>query len=109
MDKKQDTQNPMNAATKNVQSGAPKIEVEIEEKPARHTPDPTAVDRPGFDIGGSTGDTTAGAGLGLGVNAGERRSDRSLPGRRAGATLSIPHWSGPTPQRPPSSDKDKLS
>ena len=106
MDNKQDTQK---AATKNVLSSAPDIEVEIEEKPARRTADPSPVDRPGFDIGGSTGDTTAGAGLGLGVNAGERRSDRSLPGRRAGATLSIPHWSGPTPQGPPSSDKDKLS
>ena len=109
MDSKQDTQNAMKATAKNVQSGAPNTEVEIKETPARHIPDPGAVDRPGFDIGGSTGDTTAGTGLGLGVNAGERRSDRSLPGRRAGATLSIPHWSGPTPQGPPSSDKDKLS
>ena len=109
MERKQDTQNAMKDAAKNVQSSASKIEVEIEEKPGRHTPDPSAVDRPGFDIGGSTGDTTAGTGLGLGVNAGESRSDRSLPGRRAGATLSIPHWSGPTPQEPPSSDKDKVS
>ena len=95
MDKKQETQKAVKAATKNVQSSAPKIEVEIEEKPGRHIPDPSAVDRPGFDLGGSTGDTTAGTGLGLGVNAGEMRSDRSLPGRRASATLSIPHWSRP--------------
>src|SRR5208283_1366697 len=109
MDKKQDTQNAVKAATKKFQSSAQTIEVEIEEKPGRHTPAPCAVDRPGFDIGGSSGDTTAGTGLGLGVDAGERRSDRSLPGRRAGATLSIPHWRGPTPQEPPSSDKDKVS
>jgi hypothetical protein len=109
MNKKQDTQNAVKADTKNIRSSAPTVEVEIEEKPARRAPDPCVVDRPGFDIGGSTGDTTAGTGLGLGVNAGEKRSDRSLPGRRAGATLSIPHWSGPTPQGPPSSDKDKLS
>ena len=109
MDKKQDTKKAMKAATKDVQSSAPKIEVEVEEKPGRHTSDPSAVDRPGFDLGGSTGDTTAGTGLGLGVNAGESRSDRSLPGRRAGAALSIPHWSCPTPQEPPSSDKDKVS
>ena len=109
MDKKQDTQNAVKAATKNVQSSAPTVEVEIEEKPARHTLDPGAVDRPGFDIGGSTGDTAAGTGLGLGANAGESRSDRSLLGRRAGATLSIPHWSGPTPEEPPSSDKDKVT
>jgi len=109
MDGKQDTQNAMKATTKNVQSGASNTEVEIKETPARQTPDPSAVDRPGFDIGGSTGDTTAGTGLGLGVNAGERRSDRSLPGRRAGATLSIPRWSGPTPHESAPSDKDKVS
>ncbi len=109
MDKKQEIQKARTAATKNVQSSAPKIEVEIEEKPGRHIPDPSAVDRPGFDLGGSRGDTTAGTGLGLGVNAGDIRSDRSLPGRRASTTLSIPHWTGPTPQEPPSSDKDKVS
>jgi len=109
MNKKQDTQNPVKAATKTVQSSAPKREVEIKERSGRHTPDPAAVDRPGFDLGGSTGDTTAGAGLGLGMDAGESSSDRSLPGRHARATLSIPRWSGPTSQQPPSSDKDKLS
>ena len=109
MDKKQDTQAPISAATKNAQSGAPKIEVEIEENPPANTPDPSAVDRPGFDLGGSTGNTTAGAGLGLGVNAGESRSDRSLPGRHAGATLSIPRWSGPTPKEPKPSDENKVS
>ncbi|MFY9655399.1 MAG: hypothetical protein WAK01_02265 [Methylocystis sp.] len=109
MDKKQDTQHPVKAATKTVQSSAPKRKAEIEEKPGRHTPDTAAVDRPGFDLGGSTGDTTAGTGLGLGVDAGESRSDRSLPGRHARATLSIPRWSGPTLQEPPPSDKDKLS
>src|SRR5208283_1290604 len=55
MDKKQDTQNAVKAATKKFQSSAQTIEVEIEEKPGRHTPAPCAVDRPGFDIGGSTG------------------------------------------------------
>lgn len=49
----------------------------------RKTEDKTAaVDRPGFDLGGSTGKTSAGTGLGLGKDAFEKRSDRSLPGRR---------------------------
>ncbi|MEO6609315.1 MAG: hypothetical protein ABIN69_12690 [Aestuariivirga sp.] len=41
-----------------------------------------AVDRPGFDLGGSTGKTSAGTGLGLGSGSAENRRDRSLPGRR---------------------------
>lgn len=40
------------------------------------------VDRPGFDLGGSTGKTSAGTGVGLGPDAAEDRKDRSLPGRR---------------------------
>ncbi|GEO84316.1 MULTISPECIES: hypothetical protein [Alphaproteobacteria] len=44
--------------------------------------EPVAVDRPGFDLGGSTGKTTAGTGLGLGEDASEDSRDRSLPGRR---------------------------
>jgi ribosome-associated translation inhibitor RaiA len=41
-----------------------------------------AVDRPGFDLGGSTGKTNGGTGLGLGQDAFESRRGRSLPGRR---------------------------
>ena len=107
--KKDDSQNAMKTANKKVQSGATKAEVETEGKPERRLPDPNAVDRPGFDLGGSTGNTTAGTGLGLGEDAGESRSDRSLPGRHAGATLSIPRWSGPTAHGPPASAKDKAS
>ncbi len=40
------------------------------------------VDRGGFDIGGSTGKTTAGTGVGLGPDAGDSRRDRRLPGRQ---------------------------
>ena len=50
------------------------------------------VDRPGFDLGGASGETTAGAGLGLGNNAGESRAERSLPGRRPRVSLHIPRW-----------------
>lgn len=46
---------------------------------------PEAVDRPGFDLGGSTGKTSAGTGLGLGEDAAESRRDRRLPGRREDA------------------------
>ena len=52
------------------------------EKAADSSPKPTAVDRPGFDLGGSTGKTSAGTALGLGTDAGENRRDRSLPRRR---------------------------
>ncbi len=41
--------------------------------------EPGDVDRPGFDLGGSTGKTSAGTGLGPGVDAAENRRDRRLP------------------------------
>lgn len=50
------------------------------------SPETIAVDRPGFDLGGSTGEVSAGTGLGLGANAAENRSDRKLPGRRGKRT-----------------------
>lgn len=50
------------------------------------SPEPVAVDRPGFDLGGSTSKTNAGTGLGLGPDAAENRRDRSLPGRRGKRT-----------------------
>ena len=56
------------------------------DKAADSSPEPVAVDRPGFDLGGSTGKTSAGTGLGLGQDAADSRSDRSLPGRRGKRT-----------------------
>lgn len=50
-------------------------------KPENNPPVSDAVDRPGFDLGGSTGKTSAGTGLGLGTDAAEDHRDRSLPGR----------------------------
>lgn len=41
--------------------------------------DSEQVDRPGFDLGGSTGDTDAGKGLGLGDDAKENRKGWRLP------------------------------
>jgi hypothetical protein len=52
------------------------------DKAAAPSPEFVAIDRPGFDLGGSSGKTTAGTGLGLGQDAVENRRDRSLPGRR---------------------------
>lgn len=48
-------------------------------KVADGSPEAVAVDRPGFDLGGSTGKTSAGTGLGLGPDASEKRRDRNLP------------------------------
>jgi hypothetical protein len=53
------------------------------------------VDRPGFDFGGSTGETKAGLGLGLGEDSSDSRAQRSLPGRRVKAKLSKPQLRGP--------------
>ncbi len=67
------------------------------EKLRSRSPDPLStqpVDRPGFDLGGSTGETSAGLGLGLGEDSSELPVQRSLPGRRAKGRLSIPRWRG---------------
>ena len=51
-------------------------------RPASASPEPGAHDRPGFDLGGSTGKTTAGRGLGLRMDAAESRRGQTLRGRR---------------------------
>ncbi len=53
------------------------------------------IDRPGFDLGGSTGKTHAGTGLGLGTDAFDTPGERSLPGRKLDNKPTIPRWSGP--------------
>ena len=62
-------------------------------------------DRPGFDLGGSTGDTHAGTGLGLGTDAFDTPGDRRLPGRRFDNKLTIPRWGGPEPRDTTASDE----
>lgn len=57
-------------------------EASLVDKVADNSSQPAPVDRPGFDLGGSTGKTSAGTGVGLGPDAAENRQDRSLPGRR---------------------------
>lgn len=85
-------------------SGSPKAtnvpEKKIPKKPAQD--EPRAVDdsareihRPGFDLDGSSGDTHAGTGLGLGNDAFDKPGERRLPGRRPDNKLTIPRWGGP--------------
>ena len=72
------------------------------EKRAKSSEPPSATkgsdqktDRPGFDLDGSSDDTHAGSGLGLGKDAFDKPGDRRLPGRRLDNKLTIPRWSGP--------------
>lgn len=82
---------------------------ELNPKPPAQGERPTAndigkrIDRPGFDIGGSSGDTHAGTGLGLGTDAFDTPGNRRLPGRRLDNDLTIPRWSGPEPHDPTAS------
>lgn len=71
---------PKGPAAKNDPTGK-NIQHKSEDKTAAK-PEQAAVDRPGFDLGGSTGKTRAGTGLGLGKDSFETRDERSLPGRR---------------------------
>jgi hypothetical protein len=63
------------------------------------------IDRPGFDLGGSSGDTHAGTGLGLGKDAFDTPGERSLPGRKLDNDLTIPRWGGSEPRDGAASDK----
>ncbi len=79
--------NPANRRPLSDDSPEPDVEGIAEEKPKplpkSKTPGPTdsseQVDRPGFDLGGSTGKTHAGKGLGLGVDAMQNRKGWGLP------------------------------
>lgn len=63
------------------------------------------VDRPGFDLGGSSGDTHAGTWLGLGNDAFDTPDERRLPGRRLDNDLTIPRWGRSDPRDRAASDK----
>lgn len=65
-----------------------------------------AVDRPGFDFDGSTGETTAGTGLGLGEDASEDPRDRSLPDRRSGDVQDFLADSGADTTKPTQSTRN---
>jgi hypothetical protein len=66
------------------------------------------IDRPGFDLRGSSGDTHAGTGLGLGVDAFDSAGDRRLPGRRLDNKLTIPRWGGAAPNGPDRTWRDPV-
>jgi len=96
-------------------SSASSPETDPVEKPAakkkKQDESPTAndlgqgIDRPGFDLGGSSGDTHAGSGLGLGDDAFDTSGERRLPGRRPDNKLTIPRWGGPEPRDTTASDE----
>lgn len=79
--------NPSNRRPSSDDGPQPNIKAIAEEptEPSSKTgkPGPTGasdqVDRPGFDLGGSTGETHAGKGLGLGTDAEENRKGWGLP------------------------------
>ncbi len=79
--------NPANRRPSSDDSPQPGIK-SVAEKPKEPSPksdkpkpttDSEQVDRPGFDLGGSTGKTHAGKGLGLGADAKENRKGWRLP------------------------------
>lgn len=80
VERQPETPAPKNSPKSKQDQGKP------EEQAADGSPEPAAVDRPGFDLGGSTGKTSAGTGLGPGPDAADTRRDRSLPGRRGKRT-----------------------
>ncbi len=79
--------NPANRRPSKADDQQPDAKVVAEEmqKPAPNSKttepaeEPEEVDRPGFDLGGSTAKTSAGQGLGLGVDAKENRKGWRLP------------------------------
>lgn len=79
---------PTNRRPKRTEASSGDSETEITEEQGKQptevdemkSTDPSApVDRPGFDLGGSTGKTHAGRGLGLGTDAKEDRKGQRLP------------------------------
>jgi hypothetical protein len=76
-------------------AGKPAAKKQAQDSPPTPNDLDQGVDRPGFDLGGSSGDTHAGTGLGLGEDAFDKPGDRRLPGRRLDNDLTIPRWSGP--------------
>jgi hypothetical protein len=85
--------------------GKPAAKKQAQDSPPTPNDLGQGVDRPGFDMGGSSGDTHAGSGLGLGEDAFDKPGDRRLPGRRLDNDLTIPRWSGPEPRDGTTPDK----
>jgi hypothetical protein len=85
--------------------GKPAAESQAKDESASHNDLGQKIDRPGFDLSGSSDDTHAGTGLGLGNDASDTPGDRRLPGRRLDNKLTIPRWGGPEPRDTTTSDK----
>lgn len=85
--------------------GKPTATRQAEERPPSANDLDQGIDRPGFDLGGSSGDTHAGTGLGLGTDAFDAPGDRRLTGRRLDNDITIPRWGGPEPRDRAASDK----
>ncbi len=85
--------------------GKPAAKKQAQDSPPTPNDLGQGVDRPGFDMGGSSGDTHAGSGLGLGEDAFDKPGDRRLPGRRLDNDLTIPRWGGPEPRDRAASDE----
>jgi hypothetical protein len=95
--------NKKKPSTSSVSSAATDVDDKsVPKKPAQDE-SPTAndlgqgIDRPGFDLGGSSGGTHAGTFLGLGKDAFDTPDERRLPGRQPDNKLTIPRWGGPEP------------
>jgi len=80
--------NPANRRPSEDDGAEPDVKKAAAEEPTKQSPktdrpesgdSSEEVDRPGFDLGGSTGETHAGKGLGLGTDAEENRKDWKLP------------------------------
>jgi hypothetical protein len=97
------------SSTETDPAGKPASKKQAQDSPPTPNDLGQGVDRPGFDMGGSSGDTDAGSGLGLGEDAfdkpGYKPGDRRLPGRRLDNDLTIARWSGPEPRDRATPDK----
>jgi hypothetical protein len=78
--------------------GKPAAMSHAQDAPASDNDLDQGIDRPGADLGGASGDTDAGSGLGLGQDAFDTPGERRLPGRRLDSDLTKPRWGGPAPR-----------
>jgi hypothetical protein len=100
---KPSTSSASSAATEGVNKPASKKSAQGESPTANELGQ--GIDRPGFDLGGSTGKTHAGTGLGLGTDAFDTPGDRSLPGRKLDNPRTTLRWGGPEPRNTTAPDE----
>ena len=100
---KPSTASVSSAETDHVGKPAAKKQVQDESPSANDLGEGT--DRPGFDLGGSSGDTHAGTWLPLGNDAFDTPDERRLPRRRLDNDLTIPRRGGPETRDTTASDE----